>query len=77
MKVSMDMDVAPNPNPPDIRISMDIHRFTYYVHHVITIIILEHFGNISAIIIWTMKGSESGGHGHDCFDCLVSLVGSK
>jgi hypothetical protein len=25
MKVSMGMDVAPNPNPLDIRIPMDIH----------------------------------------------------
>jgi hypothetical protein len=30
MKVSMGMNVALNPNPPDIRISMDIHGFTYY-----------------------------------------------
>jgi hypothetical protein len=33
MKVSMGMDVAPNPNPLDIRISMNIHGFTHYVHH--------------------------------------------
>jgi hypothetical protein len=33
MKVSMGMDVAPNPNPPDIRIFMNIHRFTHYVHY--------------------------------------------
>jgi hypothetical protein len=33
MKVSMGMDVTPNPNPSDIRISMDIHEFTHYVHH--------------------------------------------
>jgi hypothetical protein len=31
MKASMGMDVTPNPNPPDIRVSMDIHRFTHYV----------------------------------------------
>jgi hypothetical protein len=58
MKVSMGMDVAPNPNPPDIRVSMDIHGFTHYVHF-----ILEHFG-ISA----TMEGRGSGGHGRGRFD---------
>jgi hypothetical protein len=29
----MGMDVAPNPNPPDIRISMNIHGFIHHVHH--------------------------------------------
>jgi hypothetical protein len=33
MKVSMGMDVASNPNPLDIRISIDIYGFTYYLHH--------------------------------------------
>jgi hypothetical protein len=33
MKVFIGMYVAPNPNPPDIRISMDIHGFTQYVHY--------------------------------------------
>jgi hypothetical protein len=39
----MGMAVAPNPNPPDIRISMDIHVFTHYVHEHN---ILEHNNNI-------------------------------
>jgi hypothetical protein len=32
MKVSVGMDIAPNPNPLYIRISMDIHVFMHYVH---------------------------------------------
>jgi hypothetical protein len=55
----MDIDVALNPNPPDIRISICLH--TIYIN----IIILEHFDNffnISAIIIWTMEGRGSGEH---------------
>jgi hypothetical protein len=31
VKVSMGMVVAPNPNPADIQISMDIHVFRHYV----------------------------------------------
>jgi hypothetical protein len=70
MKVSMGMDVAPNPNPPDIRISTGLH--TIYI----IIIIFDHF-SLSAIIIWTMEGRGSGGHGRDRFDCLVCLAGSE
>jgi hypothetical protein len=51
--------------------SMGLH--TMYI----TIIILENFGNTLAIIIWTMEGKGSDGHGHGRFDCLVCLVGSK
>jgi hypothetical protein len=45
----MGMDVAPNPNPPDIWISMGLHNMY------IIIIILDYF-DILAIIIWTMEG---------------------
>jgi hypothetical protein len=64
MKVSMGMDVSPNSNPSDIRVSMDIHGFTHYVHH------HNHIGafGISAIIIWTMEGRRSDGHGRGHFD---------
>jgi hypothetical protein len=57
MKVPMAMDAAPNPNPLDIWISMDIHVFTHYVHHHNNIEpFWEHFSNIPAILIWTMEG---------------------
>jgi hypothetical protein len=50
----------------------DIHGYPWvYTLCTFTIIILEHFGNISTIIIWTMEGRRSGGHGRDRFDCLV------
>jgi hypothetical protein len=71
MKVFMGVDFASNLNPPDIQISMGLH--TMYI----TIIISEHFGNISTIIILTMEGRGSGGHDHDRFDCLIWLIGSK
>jgi hypothetical protein len=51
MKVSMGMDVTPNPNPLDIRVSMDIHGLTHYIHYHNHIGAFRHFGNISAIII--------------------------
>jgi hypothetical protein len=70
MKVSMDMDVAPNPNSPDIHISTGLH--TIYI----IIIILDHL-SLLAIIIWKMEGRGSGGHGRGRFDCLVCLAGSK
>jgi hypothetical protein len=44
----MGMDVAPNPNPPDIWISIYLH--TMYI----SIIIFKHFSGILAIIIWTI-----------------------
>jgi hypothetical protein len=77
MKLSMGMDVAPDPNPSDIRISMDIQGFTHYVHHHNYIGAFRHFGNILAIIIWTMEGRGSGKYGRGLLDCLVGLVGSK
>jgi hypothetical protein len=70
MKVSMGMDVSPNPNPPDIWISMGLH--TMYV----IIIILDRF-NLSTIIIWTTKGREIARHDCGRVDCLVCLAGSK
>jgi hypothetical protein len=75
MKVSMGMDVAPNPNPPDIRISMDIHEFTHYVYHHNNIGAFRYFNNI--LDIWTMEVRGSGRHGCGRFDCLVCLAGSK
>jgi hypothetical protein len=58
MKVSMGMDVAPNPNPPDIRISIYISMDLRTMY--IIIIILNHFV-LSSIIIWTLEGRGSGG----------------
>jgi hypothetical protein len=42
----------------------------------IIIIILEYFG-LLAIIISTIEGRGSGGHGRGRFDCLVCLAGFK
>jgi hypothetical protein len=43
----MDMDSAPNPNPLDIRITMDIHGFTHYVQrHSNTRAFQQCFGSI-------------------------------
>jgi hypothetical protein len=56
MKVSMGMDVASNPNPLNIRESIDIHRFTHYVHNHNRIGAFQYFDNILAIIIWKMEG---------------------
>jgi hypothetical protein len=46
IKVSMGVDVAANPDPLDIRISMDIHVFTHYAHYVHEHNIFEHNTNI-------------------------------
>jgi hypothetical protein len=75
MKVSMDMDVAPNTNPPDIQISMDIREFTHYVHHHNNIGAFRRFCNITTIIIWIIEGMGSGGHGRGHFDFQVCLAG--
>jgi hypothetical protein len=65
MKVSMDMDVAANPNPPDIRVSMDIHGFTHYVHHHNHIgAFQQHFSNN----YMDNGGEGSGEHGRGRFD---------
>jgi hypothetical protein len=67
----MGMDVAPNPNPPDIRISIYIHGFTHYVHN---------HNNIEPFRPFINNYMDTGGEGEwwsGRFDCLVCLVGSE
>jgi hypothetical protein len=71
MKLSMGMVVAPNPNPPDIQISMDIHVFTHYVHehnilernNTTLLAFRQYFCNILAIIMWAMNRKKRKGDG--------------